>query len=322
MVGLGGAYRGYAEGPDSAILNPAGLSRLPSWWEGSFSFGSIKQKTSDLPDELELKNNDLFYVYMGLVFKVKQWRDFAFGVYVHSPTNSKMTGALNGADVFAFEYIYSVLSIPLSIRVMDDLYAGVRLKGTNAEVHYQTATREKKDAQGGDIDLGLLWQATPHYRVGLTYSPQDDLRFKDSTNTSNFTPFRRMKVPYQLYLGNSYQWNSRFITNFDLGLVGRTAGALLPGTAVDVDVPAVKSGRRITYPYHIGMEYLFAPKKWEGRMGHYYQPARYDGEPERFHVTGGLDYYFWYLKLSMAGDVAQKYYNLSLGLGLNFDRPK
>lgn len=327
IIGLGGAYHAESAGIEGAFFNPAGIATMESWWDGTFSFGSFRQKFQGSDQSQRFKSSNLTYFYTGLVFKKKDWRDFSFGLAVSSPASQNFSGDISSnsgqLESVDYEFNKTEVSLPVALRLIDKFYFGANLKISAAKMRFRSDSNPsfvESDVVGTGLDLGFLYIPQDKLRFGLTYSVAETLKFEEQRNSSiqGFDPFRQARSPHRLFLGSAYQAFPRWKLFADLGLIIATDDSLLPGSALSTNVARVRSGQDNSLQYHIGVEHLLEPKVWHARLGHYFQPARAEGDIDRYHVTGGIDYFFWYLRVGTFFDLARDYFNVGLGLSPSF----
>jgi len=328
VIGLGGAYRAAANDINAAILNPAGLSFMNSWWDAGLGLSSIQQSYQNPDPQLDWEQSELSNFFVGVAFKIEKWRDLGLGLAVYSPQKLQLSGSAlsdsNQQERLHYLFEYFALSAPVSIRVVDGLSLGANFKyyegTTEITFRDRNNTTEKQGVGRAAFDIGLLYQTHPTHRISLTHHFQTTLKFEDreTKTVDGFQPFREARIPHRTYLGNEVRLSDRWNLLFDIGLLYPVKNAIVPGSGLSSNVSEVKSGQKWGVPYHLGTEYLLKPRRWEGRVGHYYQPSRSNIEPHRFHLTGGLDYFFWYLKIGFAFDVAERFFNFGLNLSPSF----
>lgn len=326
VIGLGGAYRAAANSIVTAPLNPAGLSLMPGWWNGNFSFGTFKQTLRGLPTGISSKESRVLYFDAGLGFKFEQWKDLAFGLYFNSPFVNEITGeeAVSNSgslEEVKYEFSYATFGIPVSVRWTDKLSTGVNFKLSSATTNFSTL-RESSSASaiGAGFDIGAIYKMNERASLALVYYFGQSLGFEGELQSvvDGFQPFREARTPHRLYFGYARDLSRRFQLLFDWGVVFPLRDSIRPGTGISDNVAEVKSGRKVNFPYHLGLNFLVFPGVVEGRVGHYWQPSRANREPQRFHITGGLDYFFWYLKVGVGIDVANDFNNFSFSIAPSF----
>jgi len=163
-------------------------------------------------------------------------------------------------------------------------------------------------------DIGLIYKFSERFRYSLTYYSDVDLGGKDEVSVQGYTPFHHAQLPQRLYVGSAVNFTENWLGVLDVGLIFPNSGAAVPGTDLSSSDDPIPSGTSYYVQYHAGLEYYVVPKTFALRIGHYYQPSRSEDDPDRYHVTGGLEYVFWYIKASTAVDYAKNYFNFSLSL--------
>jgi hypothetical protein len=324
VIGLGGAYRSVAEGSEGSIYNPAGLSFMDSWWDFDLSFGQYKQRFKSYESFVPI-NDDSFHFHLGGAFKVSSWRDFAFGLSIYQPHhfsfNSEEKSELGVVEDVAFELSYLVFALPVSMKLFENFSAGLTARASGSNMRFSSTNNSEKtaDAYSFGFDLGLKYRWNEKQAYSFTYHFTDRGRFDRSLPpVEGFVPFRPVARPHRVYLGSSYSWSPKFRSMLDFGVIFGMRNTFVPASQLTSELDGIESGRRLYPVYHLGAEYLFLPGRFEGRMGHYYQPPRSKLDSHRFHLTGGLDFYFWYLRLGTAIDWARDYYYFTVGLSPSF----
>jgi len=101
-------------------------------------------------------------------------------------------------------------------------------------------------------------------------------------------------------------------------VVGRAPDSVTLESVLVPSEPAVASGKRVSVEVRAGAEWEPYPETLRARAGTYLEPSR-TGGPPRLHGTFGLEVRipFWRrpLQLGLAGDVAERFRNVSLSLG-------
>jgi hypothetical protein len=110
------------------------------------------------------------------------------------------------------------------------------------------------------------------------------------------------------------------LVSAQLDVVGRSPGAVTVESVLDPSGGAVASGERVSVSVRAGAEWEPLPERLRARGGTYLEPSRTGGAPRlhgTFGVEGRLPFFWGYaLKLGLAGDLAERFRNVSLSLGL------
>lgn len=321
IVGLGGAYRAVADGIEAGIFNAGGISRQEKWFDGTFNYGTLQYSIDNVIDNLDSDSRTIEYVQLGATFRVGKRKRFGFGLLISSPSAFSLSGtALNDNDElrpYQFDFSRVDLAIPFSFAILSNLQVGVRLTATSAEMVFESqGGRIQDETIGAELDLGVQYQPNDQWYTGLTYNPGRTLSFENPnvSTLSDFSPFIETVIPHKVFLAAGYQPSPRWLMTTDLGFVGGLDDAFFPGSRLSSGSTGVESGQNPSFQYHMGLEWIAQPNRWELRVGHYFQPPRASGDIHRFHITGGVDYYVWYIKIGTAFDVAQGYTNIILSL--------
>jgi hypothetical protein len=329
MLGLAGASRAEGESFESSFFNPAGLSWMKGHWDGDLSFGFFNQSFKSRDTFLDVSDDSFFFVQAGVSHRFVRWPQWAVGLGLQVPYGFSLSGSGNSdfdeLNRVNFSFEYSTLSLPVSYQVKENLSVGLSLRSSLATMRFssfsQDSTAENPKSTesvfGVGFDLGAIYQYSSRQRFGLTYHYGESLNFDEQANIDvlGFDPYREAKRPHQIFLGSSYQWSPRLESFHDLGIVFGMGDAVVPGSGMSSSLPAISSGQSISVSYHLGVEYDLLPKRLQVRAGHYYQPARSDLDPQRFHVTVGATYQVWLLHFAGAFDWAKDYHHLSLSAG-------
>lgn len=324
VVGAGGAYRAAVDSISMVELNPVALSEIPSWYSLSFTYGSIEQQFNRLSPELSSQQKDIAYLSFGAGFKKSNWKNFGFGIFVTAPAAYKLKGKANSnlgqiSDI-EFNHQVSELIIPLSFQPTKHWTVGLSPKLFTSSIEFSAdGASDETSGTGYGLDFGLLYKRSPNLSLSFTYhlAERSRLKLKESSLV-NFDAFRATKSPRRFFIGSSWRFHPQWRANLDFGLVMPMNNTILPGSGISSSTPAVSSGTTVSFQYFAGLEYEYTPGKLHLRLGNYIQPARTDGEKFRAHITGGLDFYFWYLELSPYFDFANsKYRNLGFSISIS-----
>ena len=204
-----------------------------------------------------------------------------------------------------------------------------------------TAGKTLVSIDGAGLIAGALWTpVNQSYRVGakvrtptLANQPSGTV---DTTDIS-FMP-DAVNVPWQLGLGASYQFGPRpfnerpradapsrltpaerrhLLFAADLILTGSTTNGL--DTVAYLLNERQLSGEYPSISLRVGAESEVIPNRLIVRGGSYYEPCRRTQCAGKWHATGGMDLRFrahWDLRFGVAVDVAKRYQNAGVSLGI------
>ena len=201
---------------------------------------------------------------------------------------------------------------------------------------------------GSQIEAGAIWLPKRYnLRAGLSLSPAaiSDTATEscDPLNCFGYILPEKVKAPWTVGAGIAYrrsntQWNQHVTTRWrDERYLVLTADIVVTGkTKRGVGLEAFSqhqlqpSGRKHSVSLRGGTEYEWLPGKLRVRGGSYWEAGRFedvagDDVPGRLHVTLGADVRVWTfgfwgnpyrIKISFAADLAKRFANSGLSLGL------
>jgi hypothetical protein len=149
---------------------------------------------------------------------------------------------------------------------------------------------------------------------------------------------RAVSVPWEASAGVAWRraatrWNrlihARWRDERSLILSGDVVltGATEDGHAFEafLDKTLLPSGRKVSVSVRAGAEYEWLPGRLRVRGGSYWEPGRIVGADGRLHVTAGVEWRFWQLRLwgegyrlrlAATADLARDYGNGGVSVGL------
>jgi hypothetical protein len=197
---------------------------------------------------------------------------------------------------------------------------------------------------GTGFEAGAVWHPSGRdLRVGASLSlPITGAKIQaescDPMDCHGYILPERVVVPWQAAAGVAWRFAA---TPWNQTVAGRwrderslllAADVVVTGRAPDgygleafVDRTLQPSGRALSVSVRGGAEWESRPGWVRVRAGSYWEPGRFDGVSGRVHVTGGFDLRFWSFcfwseryraRLSMTGDIAERYGNVGLSVGL------
>jgi hypothetical protein len=360
VVGLAGAYAGVAEGLGGTFINPASVAhrrrRLSSAWDldGTFS-ASVVNTHQDLDNDgasdRALTGYEHVEVGLGL-----QWRRLGGGILVRSwnsrgPSSDAGAAGIETGEV-TFAGGYSGWGDALVL-------GGSFTVSSGAIVQYRPNGREQRRLTYSvqQFGLGALWRPRGQpLRVGLGFASggRAPPRQGDPAAFGGPIPYR-FDFPWIVSLGasawlgrNAHLYNepalyelathpeavrdaaydatamSPILVAAQLDVVGPAQGdAVTFASALVPGAPARRSGRHASVVPRAGAEWEAWPRWMRIRAGGYLEPSR-TGRGPRSHGTFGAEaripFWPWPLQLGFSGDVAERYTNVGVSLGLWSER--
>jgi hypothetical protein len=354
VVGLAGAYAAVAEGLDGVRSNPAAVAQrdrhLERGWDWDFVLAWLAPQAGDLARQdvansghTDGRLSGFTNLQLGLG---GQWGRLGLALVgsswvLSSPRADGSTLLVGTSDVA----LYAGWSLWDEQLVVGTGVAAVRgtVQRTAPGVGAQT-----RQYDGGLLRGGALWRPRGlPLRLGLTVDPGSSARAKEDPGLPVATP-TSFSFPALLSLGGAV-WlgpnaallnepspaarrqldlapgrlegeGEPVLLSAQLDLVGRSPGAVSLDALFDQGTGASDppSGSRRTLAARLGAEWEALPRRVAIRGGSYLEPSR-TGAPLRPHATFGADvriHLRWDFRVGLAGDLASRYQNLSLSLGL------
>jgi hypothetical protein len=355
VVGLAGAYAGVAEGLDGVRSNPAAVAQsdrhLQSAWDWDFVVAWFAPPPGELARQdvgnsghtdggLSGRTNLQLGLggqvgRLGLGLLVSSW-------LLSSPRPDGSTLLVGTSDVG----LYAGGSFWEEQLVLGVGVAGVR--GTIQRTAPGSPARTRT-YDGALLRGGVLFRPRGlPVRLGLTADPGSSARARVDPGLPVATP-TSFSFPSLLSLGGAL-WlgpnaallnepspaaarqlglppgpateseGEPVLLSAQLDLVGRSPGAVSLDAVFDQGTGASDppSGSRPSLTTRLGAEWEAVPRRVALRGGSYLEPSR-TGAPLRPHATFGADFRIhlhWDFRVGLAGDLASRYQNLSLSLGL------
>jgi hypothetical protein len=205
---------------------------------------------------------------------------------------------------------------------------------------------------GSTLRFGLLYRPRGRpYRLGASFHPEASARAAGDRSALPVTTPARFVFPWSVSLGASAwvgpnarrynepppfeverhaewgpgpEWEETrrrpVLLSAQVDVVGRSPRSVTVESVLDPSGGAVPSGERASMSVRAGAEWEPYPERLRVRGGTYLEPSR-TGDSPRVHGTFGLEgripFFRGYdLKLGLAGDLASRFRNVSLSLGL------
>jgi hypothetical protein len=210
---------------------------------------------------------------------------------------------------------------------------------------------EQLQYEGVTLRFGALHRPRGRpYRLGVAFHPQASARAKGDPSTLPVTAPARFVFPWEVSLGASAwigpnarrynepppvelkrhpewgpgpEWEDArrrpVLVSAQVDVVGRSPSSVTMESVLDPSGGAVASGERASASIRLGAEWEPYPERLRVRGGTYVEPSR-TGNSSRVHGTFGIEGRIPFLrgsalKLGLAGDVAERFRNVSLSLG-------
>jgi hypothetical protein len=344
IIGMGGTSLAVADGSAGALTNPAAAAVRATTsqgsWDWDFHVDALAAVIASDVDNTGVTAQDAFASRLetvGLAAMLRGW-----GVAM---TGTTATHRLPGAAGESLEA--RALSTKLAVAresAAQVWTVGVALRAGTFEVARAPAGDPLFSITGAGLEVGGLWRpAGRDWRVGVALAfpvsgRQPAVVGCDPASCHGYVLPARIEVPWQVAAGVAWRWaptrwNQRMPVRYrdepalllaaDLLVTGAVPDAYgLEGFGAQVLQP---SGRAVVLGARAGAEYEWLPGRLRLRGGTYWEPGRFAGVAGRLHGTVGVEVavvhvrvWRWTHRLRVAatGDIAARYGNAGLSLGL------
>jgi hypothetical protein len=225
----------------------------------------------------------------------------------------------------------------------DEIAIGLGLRGGALDVYTLDGHKTLFTRAGGSAEAGVVWRPRDRdFRLagsgGLPVTTGALSGGCDPQSCYGYILPRAAVVPWEAIGGGAWRlaatrWNQPASTDyrdersltvaFDLSLMGAVDHGY--GMEAFAAKQLQPSGRGITFIPRLGLEAEVLPGWLRLRAGSYHEGARFVGIPGRWHGTGGAEVrlvgfrllgHERRVSLSFAGDLAPRYHNAGVSLGL------
>jgi hypothetical protein len=353
VVGLGGAYAGVAEGMGGANVNPASVAHrrrdLRRGWDvdGTLS-GFVLDARQDLDNDGRTRAGlaGRRHLELGGGLQLGRW---GFGVLLRSWLASGARTAEGSAGIET-----SGVAFPVGCSALHDaLVLGASVTAANgAVIQYRPDGGEARRLEYGSTTLRMGALARPRgwpVRLGGFFEPAARARAKGDATAFPATTPRSFTFPWTAGLGasawvgpNAARYNEPSLRELErspelgdgpayepgapapvlltaqLDVTGPAEHAVTVASALADPAQARASGRHPSLTPRAGVEWEAV--RWLRARGGWYLEASRSGATPRPHGTFGgevrIPAWPWDLRLGLAGDLAARYRNVGLSLGL------
>lgn len=354
IIGMGGTAMATAEGSAGAIANPASPAVRPATshdtWDWDWHLDSLSPQLGSDFDNNGIVSDDASFapaVTAGLVGQYKNW---ALAI-VSNGLISRRTTAGNGTET---SLLVTRFFLARSI-LRDQLVLGGGVRGGQLTVDVDAPMSDAGsirvlDASGASLEAGVVWKPSDQsYRVGVkaglpvaSGKPVHKCELLEQGCEERVLP-GRVVVPWEAALGFAARhaptaWNRHVKDEWrdepsltwavDVLWTGKVENGY--GLEAFSQNQLQPSGRKHAVSVRGGLEYEWVPGRLRVRSGSYYEPTRFKDPsgrhiPGRLHLTIGFDVRVWSfelwndpyrVRLSLTGDVAERYGNGGLSIGL------
>lgn len=312
-VGMAGATVGLADTFIASLSNPAGLAMSLNQADANFSGNSIRD--SQIQDPMNPITAHSFGaalalypwgVSMGFVSNDREGQGYLVN---GSPSESTTLG------VTTREFRISAARVLFENRL--SLGVSLRIGQGEREMEGPSVPEYSYSHHSYAIGatLGAQLQLPDRILLGISYSLPMSFPADTQGNPTPLLPnfVQPIEVPGTIGLGVGWIPNRYFRTDFTTFVVGRAPSALLGNESVRV-------GESVTIQPRVGAAYVFADfENFTGRAysGIYYEVTRLSDASNRIHLTGGIELRPWILSLGWGIDIAPRYQNYLISVGLN-----
>lgn len=346
IVGMGGAAVALAEGSASMAVNPASPAVRPATstrdWDWDWHLDWLSPSLArDYDNDGRIRESSLTDAPLLTLGAVGQYRSWGVGGgLVLAPRSI----ALDTGELLTSTFVIGRLVVA---RAFDErrITVGLGLRTAIFDLTSMTGARENNlfSARNASLEAGAVWRpADRDLRVGAAVALPISARGGSATcapeNCAGYILPRGVSVPWEASAGVAWRraatrWNRPIHANWrderslivsgDVVLTGRTRD----GQAFEafLDQTQLPSGRGVNVSVRAGAEYEWLPGRLRVRGGSYWEPGRIEGMDGRLHVTAGVEWRFWQLRvwgddyrlrLALTGDLSRDYSNGGVSLGL------
>lgn len=335
-IAMGGANIAAGEGAPGMASNPAAPAVRPATsndtWDWDWNLDGLVPAVGTDFDNNGGTSTTIKGSQISTGALVGQYRQWGLGIsYSHQQYT---IDDASGADAPKFE----VAHVDLARSFRDGaVTVGVGLRPGTATVSGATIS-------GTGLEAGFLWRPPrTRLRVGFTGAlpvtgDTIDAPDCDPLDCNGWILPERIKVPWEIGAGVAWRfaptpWNQQVTTRWrdekalilaaDVLITGPVDGGA--GIEAFLDKRLQPSGRTVSVSVRSGAEYEWRPGRLRVRAGSYFEPGRFEDVYGRVHLTAGLDFRFWQLRLwgadyrlrvSITADGAARYGNAGLSVGL------
>lgn len=168
------------------------------------------------------------------------------------------------------------------------------------------------------FQVGALYKLEDHWVIGASFTPAIDIApSHEEYGISTFGFNQTIRIPSLTSVGLGFMPNRFFKAGATLVFVGGTSD-----TALLYD-QSLAYGQNFTLQPRIGASYILAEYnflKIELALGTYFEVSRVQGQGNRTHGTFGLDINPYFINTGIGTDIAAKYRNWSISVGIDIVR--
>lgn len=339
-IAMGGAAVANAIGSSGTLVNASASAVRPTTdtdtWSWDYHLDALTSSSLDSYNDGYTTTGGAANRALtgGLALRVRDWAGAATATIQLAP----MGAALDAETVhiqFAVARWFPSLDTAIGAAVQTAQLAVVTRAGASTLF----------DIQGVGLDAGAQWiPRHQDFRVGLAAASSIVGGAVTATGCDpNACGAERYMLPSQVHeawrvaVGGAFRWaDTRW--NQLVGGTFRDEPSVTIAADVAVTGPSPnaygleafglnrleRSGRHAAWSLRGGAEYEWLPGRLRVRAGSYWEPARFDGIGGRIHATFGtevrvFEFHAWGRRrgrITLTGDVATSYRNLSLSIGL------
>jgi hypothetical protein len=336
MVGMGGAGAAVVLGTAGVVMNPSAIAVRPTTdndrWSLDYHLDALTaQYSSDYDNNGQIASGGASLITGGFGGRIGNWGAAATSVVQQAP----VVGSSLTANALRVRFVVARWIPQIDLAVGGGLQvAGFQIVPPSGPALFTIS--------GRGLVAGATW--LPHgesFRLataldGAIDGGQVDAESCDPADCMGYILPARARTPARLVAGGAYRWaatawNQQVATPFrdersltlaaDVVVTGATAsGAGVEAFGMHELQP---SGRHTVVAVRGGAELECLPGRLRLRGGSYWEPGRFDGVGGRAHATFGLDLRVLAFQLfgerrgriSLTGDVADRYRNLGFSVG-------
>lgn len=290
-LGLAGTTLGMPDTIQSTIDNPAGFAALGNGVAAELAVNTAKDSA--------IQTDSLGSIALGVGSNMYPW---GFSVSYVAPRTEGQDYNISGVGDRKFTLGLEELRLSAGRVLWDRLSLGFGIGLLTASETLHTFSAQ---SSGFRFAGGLLLRLPSSLLFGASVQSGTNLAFLPWDPIAGFTGFfKEMQVPAKAGLGIAWIPNRFFRGGFSLDYIAPSSNiALLRSESSTI-------GGRPTFQPHLGVSYAAIDLRAidvQISVGSYFEMSRTQGEPDRLHLTAGLEVKPWVLFFAWGMDLAYGY---------------
>jgi hypothetical protein len=350
VVGMGGATLALSTGTSGTLFNPAAAAVRATtdndrWsWDYHLDYLNSSLSTDYDNNGFQSEGGGASIFTFGLAGLYRDWALAFTATTIDAPV-AATTMVADGREVpLTASAIRFQFALARWIRAID---TSIGVSATTAVFDFGPACtgagcESLFSITGGGLEAGVTWAPRMQdVRLAASVSSRiagGELAGCDPADCAGWVLPERVVSPWRVAGGVAYRraasrWNQQVPTFFrDETALTLAADVFVHGSSPNAyglesfgNHVLQRSGRHATFSPRAGLEYEWMPGRLRLRTGTYWEPGRFVGVPGRLHVTFGVElriFHFWLWgkarrgRISLTGDLAERYRNGGLSIGL------